>query len=158
MQGCLACFTSPGNKNEGADMSQRRFFQTTRIAFDILLSLAVFTMGACQSSRPAPDVHDPGVRGGPPGAGGPLPGLTPDEAAFFQDGLGKFVELDSVPQSLGPRINNNQCSSCHSQTNVGGSSPTANPLIAVATLDGAKNTVPWFITQSGPIREARFKL
>ena len=139
-------------------MSQRRFFQTTRIAFDILLSVAVFTMGACQSSRPAPDVHDPGVRGGPPGAGGPLPGLTPDEAAFFQDGLGKFVEIDSVPQGLGPRFNSNQCSSCHSQPNVGGASPTANPLIAVAMLDGAKNIVPWFINQNGPIREARFKL
>ena len=96
------------NKKEGADMSQRRFFQTTRIAFDILLSVAVFAMGACQSSRPAPDVHDPGVRGGQPGAGGPLPGLTPDEAAFFQDGLGKFVEVDSVPQGLGPRFNSNQ--------------------------------------------------
>jgi hypothetical protein len=30
-------------------------------------------------------------------------------------------------------------------------------LIAVATLDGAKNTVPWFITPNGPVREARFK-
>src|SRR5208282_667959 len=32
------------------------------------------------------------------------------------------------------------------------------PLFAVAVLNGAKNTVPWFITQSGPIREARFKM
>src|SRR6202041_2519084 len=32
-----------------------------------------------------------------------------------------------------------------------------NPSIAVATLNGAKNTVPWFITQNGPVREARFK-
>jgi hypothetical protein len=30
-------------------------------------------------------------------------------------------------------------------------------LIAVATLNGAKNVVPWFITQKGPVREARFK-
>jgi hypothetical protein len=30
-------------------------------------------------------------------------------------------------------------------------------LITVATLNGAKNTVPWFITDNGPIREARFK-
>jgi len=27
----------------------------------------------------------------------------------------------------------------------------------VATLIGARNTVPWFITQNGPVREARFK-
>jgi CxxC motif-containing protein (DUF1111 family) len=32
-----------------------------------------------------------------------------------------------------------------------------NPLIAVATLNGAKNTIPWFIAQNGPVREARFK-
>jgi CxxC motif-containing protein (DUF1111 family) len=30
-------------------------------------------------------------------------------------------------------------------------------LIAIATLNGAKNVVPWFITPNGPIREARFK-
>ena len=30
-------------------------------------------------------------------------------------------------------------------------------MIAVATLNGAKNVVPWFITQNGPVREARFK-
>src|SRR5437667_367926 len=115
-------------------------------------------MGACHGSQPTPEVHDPGVRGGPPGAGGPLPRLAPDESAFFQDGLGKFVGLESVPDGLGPRFNSNQCSSCHSQPSVGGSSPTTNPLIAVATVDGAKNTAPWFITQNGPIREARFKL
>src|SRR5262249_29432853 len=40
----------------------------------------------------------------------------------------------------------------------GGTSPPMNPLIAVATLDGAKNTVPWFITPNGPIREARFNV
>jgi CxxC motif-containing protein (DUF1111 family) len=30
-------------------------------------------------------------------------------------------------------------------------------LIGVATLNGARNLLPWFITQNGPIREARFK-
>jgi CxxC motif-containing protein (DUF1111 family) len=30
-------------------------------------------------------------------------------------------------------------------------------LIGVATLNGAKNVVPWFIAQNGPIREARFR-
>jgi CxxC motif-containing protein (DUF1111 family) len=58
---------------------------------------------------------------------------------------------------LGPRFNSNQCQSCHSQPAAGGTSPARNPLIAIATLDGAKNTVPWFITQNGPVRESRFK-
>ena len=31
-----------------------------------------------------------------------------------------------------------------------------NPQVAVATLNGAKNTVPSFITLNGPVREARF--
>src|SRR5262245_3319494 len=144
-------------------MSQRRFIGTTlsrcwKASHVILICVTAIDVGACQRSQPAPEVHDPGVRGGPPGAGGPLTGLSPDEASFFQDGLAKFVDVESVPDGLGPRFNSNQCSSCHSQPSVGGSSPTVNPLIAVATLDGAKNTVPWFITQNGPIRETRFKL
>lgn len=46
---------------------------------------------------------------------------------------------------------------CHSQPAPGGTSPAQNPLIAVATLNGAKNMVPWFVTPKGPVREARFK-
>jgi len=108
---------------------------------------------------------DPGVRhaasdGGPPL---PLPHLTSDELAFFQDGLNRFNELDVVSgagpgqgNGLGPRFNSNQCASCHGQPFVGGSSPAVNPLIAVASAAGASNTVPWFNTLHGPIREARF--
>jgi CxxC motif-containing protein (DUF1111 family) len=104
---------------------------------------------------------DPGVRGGPAGAGAPLKGLTADETAFFQDGQARFSDIEVVTKGinngLGPRFNSNQCLSCHSQPNAGGSSPAKNPLIVVATLNGAKNTVPWFITQNGPVREPRFK-
>lgn len=104
---------------------------------------------------------DPGVRGGSPGSGAPLKGLTADEAAFFQDGQARFAEIEAVTKGanngLGPRFNSNQCLSCHSQPNAGGSSPTRNPQVGVATLNGAKNSVPWFVTESGPVREARFK-
>jgi hypothetical protein len=69
---------------------------------------------------------DPGVRGGPVGAGAPLNGLTADEAAFFQDGLARFAQVETVTKGanngLGPRFNSNQCLSCHSQPNAGGSS------------------------------------
>jgi CxxC motif-containing protein (DUF1111 family) len=103
---------------------------------------------------------DPGVRDGSAGVGGPLKGLTADETAFFVDGMARFAEVDGVTKGanngLGPRFNSNQCLSCHSQPEAGGSSPVENPLIAVATLDGAKNTMPWFITAKGPVREARF--
>src|SRR5438445_13119084 len=104
---------------------------------------------------------DPGVRGGAPGAGAPLDGLTADETAFFQNGLAKFLEIESVTggdnDGLGPRFNSNQCLSCHSQPSVGRSSPATNPLIRIATLDGARNVEPWLITQNGPIREPRLQ-
>ena len=111
------------------------------------------------SAKPAP--VDPGVRGGPPGAGGPLPGLTADETAFFLDGQSRFAEIEVVQggtnNGLGPRFNSNQCFSCHSQPNMGGTSPAKNPLPDVAILNGAKNKIPWFIVPNGPVREARFK-
>jgi CxxC motif-containing protein (DUF1111 family) len=106
-------------------------------------------------------VHDPGVRAGPPGGGSPLPGLTPEETAYFNDGRDRFMEIEAVTGSqdigLGPRFNSNQCASCHSQPAIGGTSPAKNPLIDMATTEGARNAVPWFITEHGPIREVRFK-
>ena len=97
----------------------------------VVLTTCVYTLG---QSKSAP--VDPGVRGGPAGAGAPLNGLTADETAFFQDGLARFAEIESVTNGsnngLGPRFNSNQCFSCHSQPNAGGTSPAQNPLIAVA--------------------------
>jgi len=124
--------------------------------------VAVVLVSWCaQMSAQTVKVVDPGVRAGAPGAGGPLPGLTADETAFFNDGLARFAEIEVVTggtnNGLGPRFNSNQCLSCHAQPAGGGSSPAQNPMIAVATLNGAKNVVPWFITPNGPVREARFK-
>ena len=82
------------------------------------------------------------------------------------------MEVDSVSGSiageagvgLGPTFNGNSCAQCHAQPAPGGSSPglsspqhsIANPQFALATLDGASNSVPSFITTNGPVREARF--
>jgi CxxC motif-containing protein (DUF1111 family) len=106
---------------------------------------------------------DPGVRkaatdNGPPV---PMPGLGPDEMAFFDDGIARFNVIEVVSgaasgNGLGPRFNSNSCASCHSQPYVGGSSPAQNPLMSIAAAEGATNSIPWFITASGPIREARF--
>ena len=57
---------------------------------------------------------------------------------------------------LGPRFNLNSCAGCHAQPAVGGTSPSTNPEVAVATFDGATNTIPPFISLHGPVREARF--
>ncbi len=125
----------------------------------VLMSLM---LAGCSDMGPVQsDAVDPGVRGGAAGAGGPLNGLAADETTFFNDGLTRFAEVNTVTgadhSGLGPRFNSNQCLGCHLQPGPGGTSPASNPLIAVATLNGAKNVVPWFITAAGPIREARFK-
>jgi CxxC motif-containing protein (DUF1111 family) len=98
------------------------------------------------------------------GAGGQVQGLSADEQNYFQNGLGRFESVDTVTTGLGPGFNLNQCSGCHAQPAIGGSSPSVtafpnigpNPQVAVANLDGALNIVPSFITPDGPVREARF--
>ena len=113
---------------------------------------------------------DPGPRPGAAGAGAAYPTLNANEKAFFTAALARFKEVDSVSGTiepgvgLGPTFNGNSCAMCHMQPTVGGTSPAPfspqvpiqNPQIGVATLDGATNTVPLFITANGPIREARF--
>jgi CxxC motif-containing protein (DUF1111 family) len=111
-----------------------------------------------------PKAVDPGPRGGAAGAGGPLAGLGASAQAYFAAALSRFQEIGSVSgtmpgedgSGLGPRFNLNGCAGCHAFPAVGGSSPATNPQVAMATLDGAKNVVPSFITLNGPVREARF--
>ncbi len=108
--------------------------------------------------------HDPGPRGGAAGVGGPYEGLSDPLKAFFNDAMVDFMEVDSVSgtvsgedgSGLGPTFNGNSCAQCHAQPAVGGSSPMTNPQVALANLDGARNTVPSFITSDGPVREVRF--
>jgi CxxC motif-containing protein (DUF1111 family) len=99
---------------------------------------------------------DPGVRRGPAGAGGALSGLNGAQSAMFTAAQTTFEETDTVAKGLGPRFNMDSCSGCHNFPAAGGSSPATNPQIAVATAMGATNSVPDFITASGPVREVRF--
>ena len=101
--------------------------------------------------------RDPGVRGGAAGAGAPLAGLTASQQAFFDAGATEFQDTDGLAEGLGPRFNLDSCGGCHIQPAMGGTSPTTNPQIAVATAFGARNTIPSFLTLDGPVREARFK-
>ena len=88
---------------------------------------------------------DPGVRGGPPGAGGPIPGLKTNELALFNEGKLRMTQLEAVcddcsdlplgsdtgqdpnlatltnSSGLGARFNGDQCSVCHQQPAIGGS-------------------------------------
>jgi len=109
---------------------------------------------------------DPGVRGGAAGAGQPLPSVAANNPFtsldFFNDGFSRFTEVDSVSGTieqgagLGPRFNSRSCAFCHAQPAIGGTGPFTNPQVTDATADGARNTIPSFITASGPVREARF--
>ena len=131
-----------------------------RILLSSLAMLLLTTTAFAQS--------DPGVRGGVAGAGGPLASVSANNPAnilqFFNAGKNDFLEVDSVSgtiageegKGLGPRFNARSCAACHAQPTAGGSSPAVNPQVADATADGARNTVPTFITSSGPVREARF--
>jgi hypothetical protein len=88
---------------------------------------------------------DPGVRSGPAGAGGPIPGLQTNELALFTEGRLRTIQLESVcdtcsdvtlgsdtgqdpnlatltnSSGLGARFNVDQCSVCHQQPSIGGS-------------------------------------
>jgi CxxC motif-containing protein (DUF1111 family) len=100
---------------------------------------------------------DPGVRPGPPAAGRPLPGLSVPENALFVKGQSTFSEVETVSSGLGPRFNLDSCAGCHARPALGGSSPDINPQIAVATSNGAHNSIPPFLTANGPVIEVRFR-
>ena len=101
---------------------------------------------------------DPGVRDEAPGAGGPIDGLTDDEAEMFVVGLVDFSAEEKVADGVGPRFNFVGCAGCHSQPAIGGTSGAVNPLFRVTEeLGFTGNVMPWFITRDGPIREARLQ-
>ncbi len=106
---------------------------------------------------------DPGVQSANRGTGATIinPSNDPNGfTAFFNDGLNRFQEVETVSNSantgLGPRFNSNQCSSCHAQPAVGGSGAAANPQSQFISSGVAPNdTMPSFITATGPTLEAR---
>ena len=134
---------------------------TQRIARFIVLLVPLIALPAFAQS-------DPGVRDGGAAAGGPLSSVAANRPVtilnFFNDGLARFREIDSVTGSiageagfgLGPRFNSRSCAACHAQPATGGSAPATNPQVTDANAHGAQNTIPSFISSTGPVREARF--
>ncbi len=133
----------------------------------VVVSLLLFTAPLVILVRvPTADfvATDPGPRGGPPGAGGPLPGLSEPALHLFLAGQEVIQEIDSVQGTipdtglgLGPRFNMDSCGGCHGYPAPGGASPPVNPQVAVATKAGATNSVPFFISIDGPIRHAHIR-
>ena len=120
--------------------------------------------GTADTTQTAAGARDPGPRAGDTNEGGPLSSLSADQMEYYLDGKSRFADVDSVSGKvagetnggLGPTYNSNSCAGCHSQPAEGGSSPSENPQIAAASDAGAKNTIPDFIVEDGPVREARF--
>lgn len=169
-------FSVAQNTKEQASLPARSIRSQTLIArskvLPTVLALCLLSLASVTIAQFA--AHDPGVRAGSVDAGQPVQGLSEDQQRYFLNGQNRFLEVDSVSGGstgekgvgLGPGFNSNQCASCHAQPGVGGTSPSknafpflgANPQVAVANLDGATNAIPYFISEDGPVREARFKL
>src|SRR5260370_29341269 len=71
-----------------------------RVALKSFGGIVAVALAACMyaSGQTKTGPVDPGVRGGPAGAGTPLKGLTADETPFFQDGLARVAECEAVTQ------------------------------------------------------------
>src|SRR4051812_21502850 len=75
--------------------------------------LLTFTLVTVLDAGTAPVVTDPGVRGGLPGAGGPIANLTTDQHTVWNSSARTFKQVSAVsgnaPIGLGPRFNSNSC-------------------------------------------------
>ena len=85
------------------------------------LCLVALLMATCCFAQ-----SDPGPRGGAPGAGSPIGGLTPGELDFFNNhGVPQFIQVEGVADGLGPRFNLNSCGGCHIQPALEEAAPPA---------------------------------
>src|SRR5215471_8701217 len=98
---------------KGVSMSQNTRWRFRAVPCLFLFLVLSLTLGAAMRTD---FTGDPGLRGGAPGAGGTLSGLTVKEGKFFDAGLGAFTEEQSVDGSipgteagLGPRFNLDSC-------------------------------------------------
>jgi di-heme oxidoreductase (putative peroxidase) len=119
------------------------FIRATAIT-GLVLGLVCALDTTSAAAEPVP--RDPGPRPGAPGAGQPLPGLTPIELQMFNEGMQRAIQLEGVcddcsddalgshvdpakanlvtrtnSSGLGTRFNGDQCTVCHNQPALGGS-------------------------------------
>jgi CxxC motif-containing protein (DUF1111 family) len=160
--------------------------QIRRIGF-VFATLVIFAATANAQYPKWLKPVDPGPRPNPSSPiPSPVPGLSDNEIALFNESLLRVSELEGTcdtcsqqsqnvlpidpdpsdpfsPTSLvnsagmGPVFNADQCFICHSQPVIGGSSPHVNPAEKIAHRLGGTNTVPVFEPANGPMREVRFK-
>ena len=91
-----------------------------KLILSVLVALVLGVAAMLQAQTTTFRASDPGVRGGDPGAGGPIEGLTTRQGEFFDAGLDEFADVDGVAEGLGPRMNLDSCGGCHAQPATGG--------------------------------------
>lgn len=129
------------------------------------MALALSWLEAQSQVAPLFKAQDPGPRPAPSKSGHAFADLRPVQHQFFIEGHHRFAEAASVQGTipamrpgLGPRFNLDSCGGCHTYPHLGGTSPKRNPQVELATRERATNELPFFISEEGPVRVARFKL
>ena len=137
----------------------------------VALLMVAMSAAAANAQTTSTDPTDPGVQTANRGTGKGVASLTTTDGSsqFFQNGLGRFQDVEAVSGGanvanvgLGPRFNSISCVSCHSQPAVGGSGAAVNPQFTFTTGQNGQppvapdDTTPYFIRADGPTREARF--
>jgi CxxC motif-containing protein (DUF1111 family) len=74
--------------------------------------------------------------------GDPLPGLTAEQLALFEDGKEEFREVETADDGLGPTFNAQSCAICHASPATGGASPARNEVRAGRQVNGAFVNLP----------------
>ena len=100
-------------------ISQVVLRRSTVVAVLAIALAAVSSAASAQSETTGPMPPPPPP---PPGFGIPLPGLTADQLAAFEDGKEDFAEVETRSGGLGPIFNRDSCAACHSVPALGGSS------------------------------------
>src|SRR5258708_36014091 len=117
-------------------MNRSKIFKVTRNG----MCLAALLTATCCFAQ-----TDPGPRGGAPGAGSPLGGLTPGELDFFNNhGVPQFIQVEGVADGLGPRFILSSCGGGPNPPAPGGSPPPPHPQLTRPRSHGPRQTEPSF--------------
>src|SRR5262249_24735424 len=73
---------------------------------------------------------------GTPDFGDPLPGLTADQLARFNECKDEFTDVETVEDGLGPVFNDSSCANCHNIAAVGGGGTVLETRFGKTRPDG----------------------